>query len=355
MNEKRLRELAVKSLVLLLGTMLLSYGIGTVSLANGWTDAAEAVSDEELTAEGRRYKNLESGERTDRLTEPYLILKKPEAKKYEVSLEDLYMEHGFRFLIRGLEEKVFTKENLSADREENTCIKKMSLCYKEIEETSSYTAVYEVELDGLYAYQLYEDKEAIYIELWEPSRLYEQILVIDAGHGGNDIGTYSSDMKYYEKDINLSITRQLKKLLDKEKIKVYYTRLSDEKVYLNPRVDLANELKADFFISIHCNSGDNPAAKGCEVLYGTKLKKGKELARLCLKSMTEEGSLLDRGLVKKDDIYILEKSQVPTALIEVGFMSNEEEFLFLTEEKNQEKIAEYIYQAVMEAFSQLEE
>ncbi|KSV58150.1 N-acetylmuramoyl-L-alanine amidase family protein [Acetivibrio ethanolgignens] len=367
MKEKLLRELAAKSIVIMLGTMVTSYGMGTASVANAsfgenvQVDSARVISQEEAKDLGAEkiYTNLETGMVVNQLAEPYLVIEKPESKSYEVSMEDLYMERSLRLSIYGLEDKSFTRGSLSRGNEEDTSIKKVSFVYDYVPEAFSYTAVYEVEFNSLYAYQIYEDKEAIYIELWEPSQLYDRILVVDAGHGGNDIGTYSPDMKYYEKDINLSIVKHLKKLLDKEEIKVYYTRLSDEKVYLNPRIDLANELKTDLLISIHCNSSDSSTAKGCEVLYGTKNQKGlefdsKALAELCLKSMTENGNLANRGLVKNNEIYIIGKSKVPVALIETGFMSNESDLEFIIKKENQEKMAEYIYQAVMKAFSQLE-
>lgn len=366
MKEKLLKELAAKSIVIMLGTMVTSYGMGTASIANAsfgenvQVDNTRVISPEEvkdLEAE-KIYTNLETGTIVNQLAEPYLVIEKPESKSYEVSLEDLYMERSLRLSISNLESKSFTRGSLSADSEENASIEKVSLIYDYVPEAFSYTAVYEVKFNSLYAYQLYEDEEAIYVELWSPSELYDRILVVDAGHGGNDIGTYSRDMRYYEKDINLSVVKRLKKLLDKEDIKVYYTRLSDEKVYLNPRIDLANELKAGLLVSIHCNSSDSSSARGCEVLYGTKNQKkldfdSKDLAGLCLKSMTGDGNPLNRGLVLNNDIYIIGKSKVPVALIEMGFMSNETDLEFIIKKENQEKMAESIYQAVLEAFSQL--
>ena len=66
--------------------------------------------------------------------------------------------------------------------------------------------------------------------------MYDRILVIDAGHGGLDSGAVSKDGRIYEKNLNLGIILALKELLDKENIKVYYTRIQDNKVYLRPRV-----------------------------------------------------------------------------------------------------------------------
>lgn len=366
MNEKLLRELAVKSMVLMLGTAAVSYGMGTASVANAsfgenvQIDDSRIVSTEEEQDKEKRYTNLETGVVVNQLAESYLTLEKPEDKSYEITMEDLYMERKLRLSITDLEDKAFKRDSLFSGTEACEGVGKISLAYEYIPEAFSYTAVYEIELDTVYGYQLYEDEEAFYIELWEPSELYDRILVVDAGHGGNDIGTYSEDMKHYEKEINLGIVKYLKGLLKEDDIKVYYTRLTDEKVYLNPRINLANELKADLMVSIHCNSSkESKSAGGCEVLYGTKHQKkldftSKELAELCLKEMTADGSLKNRGLVKNNDIYIIEKSKVPLALVETGFMSNQQDLEYLLKKENQKQMAENIHRAVLAAFLELE-
>lgn len=368
MNERFLRELAARSLAALLGTVAVSYGLEMTSAAapsfgkNIQLDNGRVVSAEEIQKGnlGNVYINMETGVAVNRLEGPYLVIDKPEGKNYKVSLEDLYMERSLKISILGLEDRSFSREGLYTGSKNDSCLKKAGLVYDYEPASSSYTAVYEAVLDRVYAYQVYEDEKAIYIELWEPSELYSRILVVDAGHGGNDIGTYSLDMKYYEKDINLNIVKYLKKLLDKERIKVYYTRLEDEKIYLNPRIDLANELKADLFVSVHCNSSDTAEARGCEVLYGTKNQKNlaftsKDLAEICLNAMVKGSNLPNRGLVKGNDIHIIGKAKIPAALVETGFLTNEKDLEYLIEEKNQKEMAEYIYQGIMEAFSKQEE
>lgn len=368
MEEKLLRELAVKSMAVMLGTAAVSYGMGTASVShasfdeNVQLDDSRIVSMEMIQEEEAEkvYKNLESGVIVNQLADSYLTIEKPAEGNYDIALEDLYMERKLKITISGLEDRIFGRGHLLTGGLADSSVKRVNLVYDYLPDSFTYTAVYEVELDTVYGYQLYEDEEFYYIELWEPSRLYDRILVVDAGHGGNDIGTYSKGMEYYEKDINLKIVNYLKKQLEKEDIKVYYTHLLDEKVYLNPRIDLANELKADLFISIHCNASKEGSAKGCEVLYGTKHQKklkftSKDLAAVCLKAMTEDGSRVSRGLVKNNDIYIIGKSRVPIAIIETGFMSNSEDLEYLIKKKNQKKMAEYIYNAIMEAFSKMEE
>lgn len=368
MNEKLLRELAVKSMVVMLGTAATSYGIGTASVSNASFGENIQVNDTRIVPVGiadtaglaQVYKNLETGVVVNQLAESYLTIQKPSEGTYTLSFEDLYMERKLKISISGLEEKLFSQGDFLTNSQSAASVNSVNLTYDYLPENFTYTAVYEVELNRIYGYQVYEDENAYYIELWKPSELYERILVVDAGHGGNDIGTYSTDMKYYEKDINLNIVSYLKELLDEAEIKVYYTRLADEKVYLNPRIDLANEVEADLLLSIHCNSSNVYSAKGCEVLYGTKNQKeltfnSQDFAQICLKAMTEEGTISARGLVKNNEIYIIGKSKVPIALVEVGFMTNEEDLQYMIKKKNQKQMAEYIYNAIGMAFSQSEE
>lgn len=112
-------------------------------------------------------------------------------------------------------------------------------------------SVYDVvlELNHVYVHILYEDDNFYYIDLRRPNEVYDKIIVLDAGHGGKDPGALSKDELTYEKEINLAILTKLKELLDKDNIKVYYTKLTDETLFLRPRVTLANEVDCDFLLA----------------------------------------------------------------------------------------------------------
>ncbi len=230
--------------------------------------------------------------------------------------------------------------------------------YKLEESTGRFTATINIALDFIYAPILFQDEEYIYIDLRRPKDIYDKIVVIDAGHGGKDCGTYSQDEEYYEKDMNLSMVLCLKEILDQENFKVYYTRTTDKTIFLNPRVNFANDVDADLFISIHCNSNESSEPGGSEVLYNELQQGGgfqsKQLAEIALEEITNITHRVNRGLVPGSEMVVVGKSKVPMALIEVAFMSNQEDLDFLLKEKNKRSIAEAVYKTILRAFEELE-
>jgi N-acetylmuramoyl-L-alanine amidase len=215
-----------------------------------------------------------------------------------------------------------------------------------------------IELDSVYAYTIYEDDNYFFIDLRKPSEVYDKILVIDPGHGGKDAGALSKNEMYYEKNINLGIVLALKELLDKENIKVYYTRTADDTVFLRPRVTLANAVDCDYFISIHCNSNEVSSPNGTEVLYyDTEFNSvpSEELAKLFSDELGKTIELRNRGIVLKHskEIFIMDKAEVPLILIEMGYLSNSMDLNYLINQQNQKTIAQGIYNGIMKAFKEM--
>ena len=145
-------------------------------------------------------------------------------------------------------------------------------------------------------------------------------------------------------------------IFDESKVKVFYTRTEDKHVPLKERSLLANALKADLFISIHNNSqGEEEFSEynGTMVLFSEGgLKDSKTLARKCLTHVLKNTGSKDQGLVQGDYVYIVRSSEVPVALIEVGFMTNEAELDRLSSVSYQKKVAKGVFDAIMEAFEE---
>lgn len=149
------------------------------------------------------------------------------------------------------------------------------------------------------------------------------LIVIDAGHGGKDSGAIGpTGLK--EKDITLNISLRLGGILEKSGIEVVYTRSEDVFVELSKRADMANKLKADYFVSIHTNSATNEGAKGIETYVYIEDGVTDKLAKEVQKQLVEINQRLDRG-VKKGDLAVLRETIMPAILVEVAFISNPQE------------------------------
>ena len=149
----------------------------------------------------------------------------------------------------------------------------------------------------------------------------------------------------------------LKEMLDKENIKVYYTRLGDDKVFLRPRVELANSVNCDFFISIHNNANVISSPSGTEVLYYDREVKGvnqRKLASIFLDELDQAIPLPSRWIIemKKDDVFVLNHATVPAILIEVGYLTNPYDMKFLSKTENQKLVAQGIFNGIMRAYDQ---
>jgi N-acetylmuramoyl-L-alanine amidase len=230
---------------------------------------------------------------------------------------------------------------------------------KENLNTNESVTTFHVVLDDIYAHRLYQDNEFIYIDLRRPSEVYDKIIVIDAGHGGKDSGTHSKDEEYYEKDINLSIVLYLKEVLDETNFKVYYTRTTDQTLFLNPRVNFANDVEADLFLSVHCNASESPLPYGSEVLYNEFHKSdnfsSKDLAFISLEEITNITKRVNRGIVEASEMVIIGKAKMPVAIVEIAFMSNKEDLEFLLQESNQKEIANSLYRVIERSFNIIEQ
>lgn len=216
--------------------------------------------------------------------------------------------------------------------------------------------IIEITTDEVYELATEYDGEYFYLDFVDPHELYEYVVVIDAGHGGNDSGAEKSGI--LEKDIDLAIVLELKKLLDaaETNIKVYYTRTTDTNPSYERRVGLANKCHADLFISIHNNSyKQSSKVKGTAVMYSQSHEgdfTSKRLAQICLDELTSRLGTVDKGIMEGDQIHIIRNSKVPVALIEVGFMTNREELKLLNSEDYQEEAAKAVYEAIFKALEE---
>lgn len=205
----------------------------------------------------------------------------------------------------------------------------------------------------IYEYRVEEVGDKIEIKAYRPKELFNKIVVIDAGHGGRDPGAVANGLQ--EKDVNLKMLLYLKNLLDADtSVKVYYTRLTDTFPSLQDRCDIANEIGADFFISIH-NNAFNASENGTETLYFPSNVQDKltspKLAQIFQKNIVAYTGMKDRGLKQRENLYLLKNTIMPAVLVEVGFLTNVNDVAKLKDETFLKTTASALYQSILETFS----
>jgi N-acetylmuramoyl-L-alanine amidase len=229
-------------------------------------------------------------------------------------------------------------------------------------------------------------------------------VVIDPGHGGKDPGTISPDGKVFEKNITLSVSLKLGQLIKDNypNIEVIYTRKTDIFIPLNERSRIANKHKADLFISIHVNGVESRTPSGSETFvmgidktnsnfevtmlensvimlegddYSTKyegfnpndpesyivfsllqnahLEQSLIMASLVQKHFENGPIKVNRG-IKQAPFLVLWKTSMPGILVELGFITNQNDLRVLNDKKNHDKFAESIFNAFKEFKTQYE-
>ena len=179
------------------------------------------------------------------------------------------------------------------------------------------------------------------------------LIVLDSGHGGKDPGKIGVN-NALEKEVNLKIANKVKSYLKKQGYTVIMTResdagLADSKVEdLKARVALINEKKPVIAVSIHQNSYSEESIHGAQVFYYTHSKNGEKAAKILQEAMLAVDSDNTRQAKENDTYYLLKKTQIPTVIVECGFLSNQKEAGLLVTEEYQEKMAQAVAKGIEE-------
>ncbi|MBT9312279.1 DUF3747 domain-containing protein [Leptothoe kymatousa] len=177
-----------------------------------------------------------------------------------------------------------------------------------------------------------------------PAQRGEVLVMIDPGHGGRDPGAVGNGLQ--EKEINLFISRRVKRTLEQRGYRVAMTRNSDVEIDLQPRVNIAERANATVFVSIHSNaiSLSRPEVNGLETYY---FSSGRSLARSIHNSVLRSSDLRDRG-VRQARFYVLRNTSMPAVLVETGFITGREDSARFRSNAAREQIADAIAQGVID-------
>lgn len=220
-------------------------------------------------------------------------------------------------------------------------------------------------------------------------------IVIDPGHGGKDSGTLGTKrFKIYEKHVALAVSLKLGNYISEEfpDVKIIYTRDTDVFLELNERTEIANKSNADLFISIHCDGFTNPKPSGASVfvmgmsklkanmdvamrensaiylednyqqkydgfdpksaesyivfslMQNTYLNQSLQIAEEVENEFSTRANRKSRG-VKQAPFYVISRTNMPSILVECGFLTNPKEEEFLHSDLGQDYIASAIFRA----------
>jgi N-acetylmuramoyl-L-alanine amidase len=197
-------------------------------------------------------------------------------------------------------------------------------------------------------------------------------LVIDAGHGGTDTGAISFSSSNTEKVENLAVALKVRDKLSNSGIKVDMTRSSDTTLSLASRMQIANGYVSgnndnSLFLSIHHNASTSPYAKGLETYYydGVNhfdpaypydplqikyLNDSQRFAQAVHSNVLNEVGMVDRGVHNDSSYYVIRNAQMPSVLVELGFMTNLDEYNNIISSNYQQQQAQAIADAVIAYF-----
>lgn len=173
-------------------------------------------------------------------------------------------------------------------------------------------------------------------------------VILDPGHGGSDGGAVAEfeGVEVIEKDIDAAVTEMVKVLLERDNIEVILTRDEDVDMDLKERTKFANAAGADLFVSLHCNTSEDASASGLECYYEKQGDKGKELAANIMEAASDTGKIETREL-RTEMMYVVRFTDMPAALVEMGFMTNDEELEKLCRASYQQILAEAIADGIL--------
>lgn len=194
----------------------------------------------------------------------------------------------------------------------------------------------------------------------------KKIVVLDAGHGGEDGGAVSKS-GIVEKDLNLLIAMKVKNKLEDNNIQVILTRNEDVMLYtnaelslakrkvedINKRIEIANTSNADLLISIHMNSFPQNYCKGWQIFFQQDNKIGEQISTYIQDGIKETIQTQNNRVPQSiNNVKLVNKSKIPAIVVECGFLSNEDEATMLTQDIYQEKIATGICNGIMKWYNE---
>ena len=304
--------------------------------------------------------NGEHGDNSGVKTQYQLLLKNTDGNKKQfviplentvmaedVQIQNHYIDNELWIGIRGANSEFYSREYVSGNLENVV--------------SGGYDIVDDVvwiklAMKDTYEFESTMSNGKLMVKTANPREIYDKIVVIDAGHGGTDMGSIAG--RFTEKKIALDVLLAVQEELKDSDIKVYYTRSDDGDVDDEKRVALANSVQADMLISIHLSYDEDLTVNGVTAVYNGDYFiqdfNSIYLADKLEQAVAGETGAFAIGLKEAEEADLLvKKAKVPAAQINIGYLSNEEERKLLVEKEYQELIAQGICDAITEIFKEM--
>lgn len=264
----------------------------------------------------------------------------------DIVVENHYMDKELCIIVNGAKEEFYEENAISGNR---------SMVRQGLYETVQGSTRLIFQLTGIYECRTILEDHFLYISFLMPKEAYDKIVVIDPACGGLNVGLSTEEL--WEKNVSLGVAKKLKEKLDRSDIKVYYTRIDDVNPGEEDRVALANETRADMYIRIQVDADDDSSVYGTTTVYnGNYFIPGfgsVELADALERAVVT--SIKGKALGLKEaqaEEYVLRNVTVPAAAVRAGCITNKQEATLLGREEYQDKIAEGIYQAILNVYEE---
>ena len=294
-----------------------------------------------VTIQKSTLENLSYDDSTDTLT-----LKKVETiNTGSIKHNDAYLDGYYELTLPGDYSDVYGYGTLNVNTDQ---IKSFTIS------TTGGNTVIRFNQNIISAYTIKDTGSAYEITAKNPQQVYDKVLLLDAGHGGNDPGTSGNGLT--EKTMNLTMVLKVKSYVESNSnIKVYLTRDDDSRPANADRAKTANQI-ADLMVSIHMNAG-TASASGTETQYAAHSNDGNgtltslQAAQAVQSRLPSALSTTNRGVKSRPDLLILNSTTVPAILIETCFLSNPGDALKISQATYQDAAAKAIGDGIIYAMS----
>ncbi len=247
----------------------------------------------------------------------------------DIMIEDRAMDGMTIISIPAKDENYYYKHNLSGSKNNISEIGFSFLDGK---------VIFEIHTEGISVLSSESDDSFLYLRYDRPGDIYERIILIDPGHGGEDSGSEAYGI--CEKDIMLGIAEKTREVSD-NKTGVFFTRTGDSFVPAKEREEYVKKLKPDLLITLHTNAdGSTRITRGVEVDYNKD--ELKESAEKLADELLRLSGASEKSVLKKRDIPGFEGTDVPVIFIKTGFITNRSEAQLMASQDYQEKAAKAI-------------